>query len=253
MPWNPATGMFEMGRPAAAPASPQAPTSRFGSLFGSKASTPRDPYGPVSLGGQFEGGRTSHSTRGSATAYTNQSLLNQEPGANARAGGLADRYDSALGDIEGTIGRFSDIYQKAGQAISDPAARDFQQYNSRLGANAASRFGGNISSEELRGGYNAQDLFARNLSEALARLGGEQVNAGLNYTGQLGGAAAQSADERDRLREQILRGISMFGEKQKGGGIGGALGGILGGVAGSFLGPLGTAAGTSLGGKIGGG
>lgn len=212
MPWNPATGMFEMG---GAPARPK------GKGYGSP--------NPTDIGG------THRDSAYRSGRYVTGSLLKQERGTEARASGLADRYDTGLGDIEGTVGRFSDMYQKYGRAIADPAMRDFDQTLARTGANVASRFGGNVSSEELRQGYNTSDLFTRNLGEALARLGGEQVNAGLAYTGQLGQAAEGAATERDRLRQTILQGISMGRQYKPKKNVGDYVGAIAGGAASAIL------------------
>lgn len=219
MPWNPMTGSFEM--PAPPPARGYG-TGRSTTIGGS--GTGRDRKDP--------GNRTRR--------YIQGSLLPQERGREARAEGLADQYDTGLGNIEGTVGRFSDIYNKVGQAIAAPAMRDFNQRLAGVGASAASRFGGNVSSEELRQGYNASDLFSRNLTEALARTGGDQVQAGLNYTGQLGSAAEQAAAERDRLEQMILGGIAGMPQPPKKKGI---LGGItsLAGSAASLIPGVGAA------------
>ena len=208
MGWNPMTGSWD------------ATPARTGRGYGKSGAT--------DLGGWHEPA-DKRSQR-----YVGGSLLPAERGAEATANRRAGNYETALYDPEGTTARFADIYGAAGRAIADPAMRDFDQSMARTGANVASRFGGNVSSEELRAGYNSGDLFTRNLSEALARLGGEQVAAGQNWVGQMGGAAAQSADERDRLRTMILQGLSQGRErKQKPGvldyvsAIGGAAGAII--------------------------
>lgn len=208
MPWNPATGMFEVARPAAA-----------GRGFGGTKAT--NVHG------------TSAQSQG--LRYMTGSLLPAERGTEARAGGLADRYDQALGDFGGTVDKFGEYYQKAGAAIAAPAQRDFNQTLARTGANVASRFGGNASGEEVRQGYNTSDLFSRNLGEALARLAPQQIESALGYTGQLGGAAAQSAEERDRLRALILQQISGAGARKEKAGFGDYVGAALGGAASAFL------------------
>lgn len=181
MPWNPLTGTWDTGSA---------------------------PGGRVDLGG-------AHRDAGyRSQQYVNRKLLNQEAGREATANRRAGRYEDALYDPEGTANRYADIYRKAGEAIAAPAMRDFNQTLARTGANVASRFGGNVSSEELRQGYNTSDLFSRNLGEALARLGGEQVQAGQQWTGQMGDAASQGAAERDRLEQAILQGLGM-GRAQK--------------------------------------
>ncbi len=176
------------------------------------------------IGGAHRGGATQR------TNYLGGSLLPQERGREARAAGLAGTFDSALLDPEGTVGRFSDIYGQVGQALAAPAMRDFESSVARTGANVASRFGGNVSGEEQRQVYNTSDLFTRNLGEALARLGGEQVNAGLRYTGMLGEAAGGAASERDRLAQMIMSLLAQQGPaksknffSQAGGLIGGAI------------------------------
>lgn len=212
MPWDPYTGTF-----TTASAAPRPGRRGYGST------------GATDIGGNH---RDSAYRSG---RYVTGSLMPQERGREARASGLADRYDQGLGDIEGTVGRFSDIYNKVGRAIADPAMRDFQQTQARVGANVASRFGGGVSSEELRQGYNTSDLFSRNLGEALARLGGEQVQAGLNYTNQLGGAAEGAASERDRLQQTILQGLSMGRQYKPKKNAWDVIGGLAGGAASAFL------------------
>lgn len=218
MGWNPRTGMYEPDVTATPP-------------------TSGGPLGRAVWGARNQGYGSGRATRISgkhpdqqAKGYLEGSLLPAERGAEGMANRRAGMYEDSLYDIEGTVDRFSDIYRKAGEAIAAPAQRDYQQHAARVGANAASRFGGNVSSEELRQGYNTGDLFSRNLSEAMARLGGEQVGAGLNYTGQLGGAAAQAAEERDRLRQMILQGISYAKPRAKP--VGEVVGGIVASAAG---------------------
>jgi len=187
MPWNPYTGTYDAG--------PVNGANTGGAGYGtSRASDLGGWHEPVDKRSQ---------------RYVSRSLLGQERGREATANRRSGAYETALYDPEGTTNRFSDIYNKVGQAIAAPAMRDYQQTQARVGANVASRFGGGVSSEELRQGYNTGDLFSRNLGEALARLGGEQVQAGQNWTSQMGQAASQSADERDRLEQLILQGVSM--------------------------------------------
>ncbi len=222
MGWNPMTGSWD-----ATPAADPAPAR--GGWLASRLAANRGGYG-TSKATRLSGKHPDQQAKG----YLGGSLLPAERGAEATANRRAGNYETALYDPEGTTARFADIYGVAGRAIADPAMRDFDQSMARTGANVASRFGGNVSSEELRAGYNSGDLFTRNLSEALARLGGEQVAAGQNWVGQMGGAAAQSADERDRLRALILQGIS-YG-KPRGKNVGEVIGGAIGGIASSALG-----------------
>lgn len=162
--------------------------------------------------------------------YVNTRLSPEQYGAEGRAGTLAGRYDSALADPRGQAGLFQSFYGDAANALAAPAMRDFRNTLAEVQGNTAARFGGNASSEESRNIYNTSDLFSRNLAEQIAGLAPQAVNAGMNYTSQLGQAAGNAADERDRLSQMILSGIGGYGAAKKKTNLGGILGGIAGAV-----------------------
>lgn len=129
----------------------------------------------------------------------------RQVGRMARSDRLAGAADQALLDPTGTADRFGSYFQTAAQGIAAPALRDFANTLSNVQGSTAARFGGNASTEETRNGFNASDLFSRNLSEALARLAPQQAQMGLDYAGQLQGSAAGAAGEEDRLRGDIIQ------------------------------------------------
>lgn len=159
----------------------------------------------------------------------------------ARTKRLQGQYDAALADPTAAATRFSDFFKTAADTYGAQANRDFSNTLARTQANTAARFGGNASSEEQRNVYNTSDLFARNLTEALAGYAPQAAQMGLNYTGQLGQAAGNAEGSLDDLSRLILSGIGMYPKKEKGGSVLGALvGGGLGFLKG---GPAGAAAG----------
>ena len=171
-----------------------------------------------------------------------------------RSTALQGQADAALADPTGQAGIYQDYYQKAADAFTAPAMRDFTQTQSRLGANVASRFGGNASGEEIRQTNQAGDVFSRNLTEALAGLAPQAAAAGQRHTDQLVGAANASTTDADQLRQIMLQNIlGMAQQKPSGGGILGAIGGIGGGIIGGLLGgPAGAAAGAGVGSNLSG-
>lgn len=192
------------------------------------------------------GSRNYRTRAGAAGAYMGAGL----PERTARRREVQGLYDRNLQDPTKAAGRFNEYIATAARGISDPAMRDFNQELSDVGAQTAARFGGNASSEEMRNVYNTSDLFSRNLTEAIARLAPQGAGLGLQYLGELGGAASAAATEEDRLGQMILEGIStQHNVRKRGGGLGRALGTIAGGVGGYFLGgPAGAAAGARIGG-----
>lgn len=181
------------------------------------------------------GGGLSGAFRGPGEAssrYINQYLLPQTQHRSERAGNLQGQYDTALGDPAREAGKFSDFFRQAADSYGAQANRDFGNTLARTQANTAARFGGNASSEEQRNVYNTSDLFARNLTENLAKLAPEAASMGLQHTGMLGQAAGQAQGEYDDLSRLILSGIGMFPQpKPKGKSL---LGGLVGAAA-SFI------------------
>lgn len=166
-----------------------------------------------------------------------------------RAERLASGYEEGLADPTQAGRRFQGFFNEAGTAIAAPAMRDFEQQLGGVRGETAARFGGNVSSEELRNVYNTSDLFTRNLTEALARLAPQAAGLGLDYIGELGqGARGEGAQELEtaglgleaaRTREQI---------RKRGGGIGRFLGTAIGGIGGFLAGgPAGAAVGAAQG------
>lgn len=167
-------------------------------------------------------------------------------GRSARSAGLYDLYGSALADPAAQGRKFQGFFDEAAHGIAAPAMRDFTNQLATVGANTASRFGGNVSSEEQRQTYNTSDLFSRNLSEALARLAPQAAQLGQNYTGELGTAARGSEAGLDEL-------LGMFDPKKlaKGKGLTKILGTAAGASGGFFLGgPAGASAGAKLGSSL---
>lgn len=179
-----------------------------------------------------------------------QGLSRNLVGRTQREQGLSGLYDNALANPTGTADLFGKYFQQAAQGYAAPLMRDFTGALSGVAGNVARRFGGNGSSEENRASSLASDLFSRNLSESLAQLAPQQVQAGLAYTGQLGQAQQAAAGQSDILKELLL---GSLGQTQ-GQGSGLNIGSILGSVGGTLLGgPLGGVIGNKLGGLFGGG
>lgn len=143
-------------------------------------------------------------------------------------------YKTALQNPAQTAGMFNQFYQQAAQGLTSQAMKDYTtQANNTTGA-IAQRYGGKPSTAEEKGQYDLADVFTRNLNAQLAALATQGVNAGANYTNQLGQAAGQSAGASST--EQGL-GVSLGQPPNQGGGSN-TLGTILGtglGVAGLFL------------------
>ncbi|MDH3497238.1 MAG: hypothetical protein OER21_10765 [Gemmatimonadota bacterium] len=154
----------------------------------------------------------------------------------------------ALQNPTGQAQQFLPFFQQAAQGAAAPALRDFEKLLAGSQANIASRFGGNVSSEELRVVRNTSDDFTRNLTEALARVGPAAVGAGFQQTEALGAARRMMGSEELDIARLLLEAI----QSQKSGGfpLGKLLGTIGGGVAGTLIPGVGTAAGAGIGGSI---
>lgn len=164
-------------------------------------------------------------------------------------GGQARRadqlYGAALGDPTGTADLFGGYFRQAAEGYSRPALEDFRQNIGRVQANTAARFGGNVSGEEFRQVDRASDLFSRNLTDALARLAPQQVQAGADYTNQLGNRAGMLFGQSNTSRSMLGQGIQAL--PQGGGLFGSLLGTALG------IGSLAMPGGGTIGGKLLGG
>ena len=170
-----------------------------------------------------------------------------------RADTLGSAADEAILNPVGTAGLFRSFYEDMAKGITAPAFREFANQQDALGANVASRFGGNVSGEEIRQRNVFQDQFSRNLGETLAGMAPQAAQQGLQYTGQLQQAAGNATSEADILRQLLMQGILGTKRKQKKSGLLGALGTAVGAVGGAFLGgPAGAAAGAKAGGAVGG-
>ena len=151
-------------------------------------------------------------------------------GRRERSDRLNEFGDDLLMDPGGTADMFSEQFGRAAQGLAAPAIRDFGRVQAERGANISARFEGNASSEEGRALTLGGDQFSRNLSEALARLAGQQVNAGMDFTRMALGAGANATAEEDRLTRQIL--ASILGQSQsEGSSFFGTLLGTAAGVA----------------------
>lgn len=197
---------------------------------------------------------------GSATQniwwFKNQANTDLIPSIDERQGRadtLGAAADKALLDPTGTAGMFRSYYQDAANAFTSQAMREFGNQSDAIGANVASRFGGNVSGEEARQRNVFQDQFSRNLGETLADMAPEAAQMGMQYTNQLQQAAGSATGEADILRQLLMQGILGTKRKKKGGGLLGALGTAIGGVGGFLAGgPAGAAAGASIGGNAAG-
>lgn len=181
----------------------------------------------------------SSGTRGMSQRYIGRDLVPAESERKGRADYYANQTDTLMSDPNRIAGLFGGAYQRAGEAISAPALRDFTKTQAGLQGSIASRFGGNASSVEGGALANAGDIFSRNLTEALAGLVPQQVGQGLQYTGQVAAQGQAARDEEDRIRQMILSAIGGVGEKPKSG-FANFAGGLLGTAAGALTGGLAT-------------
>jgi len=127
---------------------------------------------------------------------------------------------------------FLSYYQEAANAAAAPALRDFQNIIGNVQANTASRFGGNVSSEEGRMVTRTSDDFTRNLTEALARVGPQAVAAGQAQDQFTLGARRMLGSEELDLERMLLAAIQ--GQKDSGSPWGRILGTVAG-VGASFI------------------
>ena len=142
---------------------------------------------------------------------------------------------NALGSPTIAAESYLPFYQRAAEGAAAPALRDFEKTVSGVQGNIASRFGGNVSTEETRGVRNVSDDFSRNLTEALARVGPQAVTAGQRHTQQLAGTRGMLGQEE--LDFYSLLQNAIMGQKDEGSIWGKMLGKGLG-LAGSFINPL---------------
>lgn len=170
--------------------------------------------------------------RGRFARFANRDLFPELTGRDQRADDLAGPADDALANPEQTIGTFRGYYEDLANGFAAPALRDLGNQRDANRANVATRFGGNISGEEIRQDNTITDSFSRSMSEALARLAPQAVEQGLGYAGQLEEKRGRAASESDQLRNLILQGLlGTKKRKKKGGGIWGALGSAAGSFA----------------------
>ncbi len=175
-------------------------------------------------------------------------------GRLGQAGRQRGLYDTSLegyfADPTGGAEAFLPFFQRAAEGAAAPALRDFQSTVATRAANVASRFGGNPSTTELRTVTRAGDLFSRNLTEALARVGPAAIGASQARGSQLLGARQLYGGEEGDLQQMILASIMQQG---KGSPWARIIGALLGGAGGFVLGgPPGAATGAQVGGQVGG-
>jgi len=180
----------------------QPPAPRFGEPGG-----PETPYT-----GLF--GSTSRASR-----RLGRQAYRELPGRYKAAQELQERETGYFEDPTQFGRQFLPFFQEAAQGITDPALRGFQMQLGDISADVSRRFGGNVSSEELRQSGLASDVFTRNLTEALARLAPEAAQLGVGVGGQLGAAAGRRREEQDRLLQYILA-ATQAGRSQGGGALG---------------------------------
>lgn len=195
--------------------------------------TPNGPnapgYGQVA---KLRGGAIGNSDR-----FRVNTLVPEAERRRQRAEGAATMFDQAIGDPEGTIARFGDIYRTAAEGIAAPALDDFRRQIGTVAGNVASRFGGNASTIETGAVNNAGRTFSQGLTDALARLAPQQAAQGLQYTGMLGNAAGQAEHGYDTSLDMLFRalGIQRQGEKETQSDPLGTITGIAGAAAPFFL------------------
>lgn len=170
--------------------------------------------------------------------------------ANQGADSLDQLLQGYFADPSGGASGFQDYYTKAAQAAVAPSERAFNDSIGGVSASIARRFGGNASTEESRVVRGTADDFSRNLTEALARVGPQAVQAGQNRGSQLLSGRNVYGSEGSDISQLILAHL----QKQKGNSPWGKiLGTAAGGVGGFFLGgPPGAIAGAKAGNSIGG-
>lgn len=167
--------------------------------------------------------------------------------------GMGDNIDKLLGsyfdDPSGGAGMYQDIYAKAANAAAAPAQRDFGNSIQTAAASIGRRWGGNASSEESRVVGNASDMFSRNLTDALARVGPQAVQAGQARGSQLMSASNSYATRGLDIAQLIQSAL----QKQSKNPWAKLLGTAAGGVGGFLLdGPKGAMTGAQLGNDVGG-
>jgi len=169
--------------------------------------------------------------------------------AGVAAGGrqtLQQMLLQALQDPTGNAEQFQGFFEDAARAGSAAPLRDFQDILQKSQANVAGRFGGNVSSEELRVVDRGSDLFSRNLTEALAQIGPQAVAAGQQQTNFTLGARRLLGQEELDIQSLLLQAIQ--GEKKESNFFGRAVGAVAGGIGGFALGgPPGAVGGAQVG------
>jgi hypothetical protein len=100
------------------------------------------------------------------------------------------------------------FFQNAIAASAQPMLRQAGQDRMRLSANVASRFGGNVSSEEFRQTNQFDDYVARAISEQAAQAGPAALAAASQNAYGATAAYGQMAGQEGQLRSQILAAIA---------------------------------------------
>ncbi|KPK09553.1 MAG: hypothetical protein AMS20_00070 [Gemmatimonas sp. SG8_28] len=103
---------------------------------------------------------------------------------------------------------FLPYFQNAISASAAPMLRQAGQDRMRLSANVASRFGGNVSSEEFRQTNQFDDYVARAISEQAAQAGPAALAAASQNAYGATAAYGQFAGQEAQLRNQILASIA---------------------------------------------
>jgi hypothetical protein len=132
-----------------------------------------------------------------------------------RAGGPGQAGDALLRDLmqrlqdpTGYAEGLLPYFQKSLEGSAAPLLRRAGEDRMRLSANVASRFGGNVSQEELRQTNQFDDLTTRAIMEMSAQLGPQALQAGGQQTNQLlSGYGIASGRESD-LQSQILAALA---------------------------------------------
>lgn len=164
----------------------------------------------------YAGGQAPFSLTGKNKKKQRQQYTGYLAGKVGEGAGRVAGYDQGLSkyfnDPTSGANDYLPFFQKAAGAASAPALRDFTQTQTTLGANIASRFGGNASSEESRQLTNSGDLFSRNLTEALARIGPQAITAGQTRGSQLLSARGQAGGEQQDFMQMLME---MLNQKEE--------------------------------------
>ena len=174
--------------------------------------------------------------------------LGKKKGKNIRAFGqglepLAKGRGEARGSVEGTLmsslqdptggaEAFLPFFERAATAAGQDVTRDFERATDVASARTASRFGGNVSTEEIRSMGGVREDFQDTLSRMLAQIGPQAIGAAQGRTSQLLGARQLFGGEELDVYRMLMQNIQ--GQKE-GSNFFGKLAGTALGIGGKML------------------